>query len=564
MQPTGTKSARKPVLDHINRRTDVDLWLPWNLTPKTQSCSPVRTYLFTYSLALIFSTALTPAVILWARKHNLTDKPNARKIHSEPIACIGGIAIFCGAMLAILPILAIQNNIGDQLRRVTLKIIALLLCSTLMFAIGLYDDLKNTGVRTRLLVQFVAAMSVCLAGITIHNIHIRGLSTIELGWLGWPITILWIMGVTNAVNLTDGLDGHAAGISGIACAVMAILSVLQGNVVLAVIMLALFGSLTGFLFFNFYPARIFMGDCGSLFLGFTIATAAVLTASKSEALVGIGLPILVLGIPILDTLFSMLRRYLKRYGIMSPDRDHFHHKLIDKGFEQHHVAMIAYLITILVSTVGFLLLFTRGTFSIVLFLSCLSLLLVVFRVAGSFTLSQTLMSIRERSRLNERKRLECKNFEETRLQFQTATNFDQWWQCMCTAAKAFDFAQLSLQLSEKYDSADTLKWQNGYNYENDKDLENILQVKAPIKDRRHGLVHNINIHIVTNGSLESAGRRAALFTRLAEEYSLDSLENKRKEDSNTASKTPSTIRLIPKPKECGERKPVTSTQKRCI
>jgi UDP-GlcNAc:undecaprenyl-phosphate/decaprenyl-phosphate GlcNAc-1-phosphate transferase len=524
----------------------------------------MRTYLFTYSLALILSTVLTPAVIVWAGKRNLVDIPDARKIHSKPIACIGGIAIFCGAMLVLLPILVVQNNFGDQTRHVSVKIAVFLLSSTLMFAIGLYDDLKNARVRTRLVAQFVAALSVCLAGITVHTIHIRGLSTIELGWLSWPITIFWIMGVTNAINLTDGLDGHAAGISGIACVVLAILSVLQGNVALAVIMFALFGSLTGFLFFNFHPAKIFMGDCGSLFLGFTIATTAVLTASKSEALAGIGLPILVLGIPIFDTLISVLRRYLKRYGIMSPDRDHFHHKLIDKGLKQHQVAMIAYLITLCISAVGFLLLFTSRTFSIVLFLSCLVLLLIAFRVAGAFELGQTLKSIRVCRRLNRRKRLEHICFEETRLQLQTAKGVDQWWQCMCTAAKAFDFAQLVLQLSERNDTTNTLKWQNGNNDSTDIIIENILQVKAPIKDSRQNEVHNIDMHIMTNGSLESAGRRATLFTRLVDEFGLGSLEAIRCKGDDRTRDTPLTIKLVPKYEERSEREPPKSARKRCM
>lgn len=307
---------------------------------------------------------------------------------------------------------------------------------------------------------------------------------------------------------------------------MAILSVLQGNVVLAVIMLALFGSLTGFMLFNFYPAQEFMGDSGSLFLGFTIATASVLTASKSEALVGVGLPILVLGIPIFDTLISMLRRYLTRYGILSPDRSHFHHKLIDKGLKPHHVAVIAYAITAIVSAAGFLLLLTHGTFSIVLFVSCLGLFLVFFRVAGSYQLGQTLKNICKRWNVYEQKRLERENFEEAYLQFQTARDFDQWWQCMCTTAKAFDFARLSVQLSDRNDKPNILKWQNGYNYEVDKNLENILVLRTPIKGTKIDQVHKIDLHVILNGSLESAGRRATLFTRLVDEHGLDSLEAK--------------------------------------
>ena len=237
----------------------------------------------------------------------------------------------------------------------------LLLGSSALFVVGLCDDLKRLRIRTKLLAQCGGAILVCLAGVRIEEIVVRDLFTLELGNFGIIVTILWIIGITNAVNLIDGLDGLAAGISGIASAVIAVLALWQGNAVLAVVMLALCGSLTGFLFFNFHPAKIFMGDSGSLFLGFILAVSSVMTAAKSEALVGTCLPIIVLGIPIFDTFFSVLRRYLDRRGIMSPDRGHFHHVLLKRGLKQHHVAMLAYAITALVSGLGFVMIWTRST-----------------------------------------------------------------------------------------------------------------------------------------------------------------------------------------------------------
>ena len=495
----------------------------------------MKTYLFTYALALLLSTALTPVVIAWAQRRNLVDKPGVRKIHTGAIARVGGIAIFLGALLAVLPALVLINPIGEALRQLGPKISVLLVLATFIFLVGLYDDLKGIGARKKLAAQCLCACLVCLAGICVDTIHVRDLGTLHLGWLAWPVTILWIVGVTNAINLIDGLDGLAAGISGIACAVMAMLALWQGNVVLAVVMLALSGALTGFLFFNFHPARIFMGDCGSLFVGFLIATASVLTASKAEALVGIGLPMLVLGIPIFDTLLSILRRFLARRGIMSPDSSHFHHVLLRRGLRQHHVAIVAYCITLLVSGFGLFMMLTRSTFSVLLLISCFALLLMALRIAGAVRVKETLERTRNRISLLRQQNLERQSFEKARLNFRDAETFDQWWECMCKAAEVLDFARLSLEMANQEHarqpksptsksvapelrkaSATDLCWKNG-NTDDEMRTEDVLQMKIPLNGQQRGGAQYFKIDIETNGSLESAARRAALFARLADE-----------------------------------------------
>lgn len=485
----------------------------------------MKTYLFTYCFALLVATGLTPLVILWAGKKGYVDRPDVRKIHRIPIARVGGISIFLGAILAISSVLAVQNNIGESFRISVLEMMALLIGSVLVFLVGLYDDFKEAKIRTKLGVEILSALLVMGAGIHVEAIHIRGMPPISLGLWGYVITFVWIIGITNALNLIDGLDGLAAGISAIACGVMAALSIWQGNVMLAIIMLALVGSLTGFLLFNFYPARIFMGDSGSLFLGFVIATSSVLTASKAEALVGIGLPILVLGIPIFDTLFSILRRILQRRGIMSPDNGHFHHKLIERGFRQHHVAVVAYMITFGLTALGLFMLLTHSTGSIAVFLACLVLLLVVFRMAGIIEIKKTYSDIVGRVELAHAKRMERKQFEEAQLHFRDAQTFDQWWECLCRAAKILDFSRMSFEMARRDNRTKILAWQkNGDSQaEVDEHLEELLNVKVPIADRRKGESPCIDIHIVSKGSLESVGRRIALFGRLTDEFRLDQL-----------------------------------------
>lgn len=486
----------------------------------------MKTYILTYCLALLVSTGLTPILIRWADKKHLVDVPDVRKIHRKPIARLGGIAIFIGTMLAIFPLLWLDNNIGEVFRDIWIKVVCMLAAASLMFIVGLIDDLKGLRVIVKLSAQILAGLIVCAAGIHIDKLGIKDYVSIELGLLSIPFTLCWIIGITNAVNLIDGLDGLAGGICAIACGAMACLSIIQGNTILATLMLATFGALTGFLLFNFHPAKIFMGDGGSLFLGFTIATASVLTTSKSEALVGFGLPVLVLGIPIFDTLLSIMRRFLNRRGIMSPDRGHFHHLLLDRGFKQHHVAIIAYMITLAASGVGFLLLVTNRATSLAIFLVGLTILLVAFKIVGSVKIRDTLDDIRMRSRIAQMQRIERKKYEESQMEFDSAENFEQWWACMCKAAEALDFARVSMELASQDGQVKTWQADTAMNAEDDEKLENFLQMKVPIKDPKNGHVHKIEIQVRTNGSLESAGRRAALFTRLADENRLDAFMKK--------------------------------------
>jgi UDP-GlcNAc:undecaprenyl-phosphate GlcNAc-1-phosphate transferase len=468
---------------------------------------------------------LTPLVTAWAGKRQLVDLPDPRKIHTKPIARLGGVAIFASTLMAVIPLLCLSNSIGDAFRTQWLKIVCLLTAATVIFVVGLCDDLKGLRVRTRLVGQLLATFIVCLAGIQIEKIVIKDLVTLDLGLFSWAFTFLWIIGVTNAVNLIDGLDGLAGGICAIACGAIAILSVLQGNIVLAIIMLALFGSLTGFLCFNFHPASIFMGDSGSLFLGFMVATASVFTTAKSETLIGFGLPILVLGIPIFDTLLSILRRFLKRHIIMSPDRGHFHHRLLDRGLKQHHVAIIAYLMTAAAAGIGLLLLLTSREASLAVFLFGLVAILLVFRGIGSVALRKTLQGIRDRTKLAQTQRIERKTYQESELALRTAEDFDQWWDCMCKAARALEFSRLCLKMDNNGSGQQVFNWNrhepSSLGDTDQKHEIDAYEGKMAIKNKANGHKGKFEFQIVQNGSLESAGRRATLFARLADEHGLD-------------------------------------------
>lgn len=484
---------------------------------------------------MLLAMAATPIVIMLTRRFNLVDAPGARKVHAAPVARLGGVAIFFAVIAMIVPVLLLRNTIGDSFRINAAKIVGLLAGGSVVFIVGLVDDLKGVRARCKLIAQIAAALVVCAAGARIRSLAVEDLFTVEFGLWSWPLTVFWIVGLTNAVNIIDGLDGLAAGISAIACGVIAILAVHSGQTMMAVIMLALLGALVGFLFFNFNPAKIFMGDCGSMFLGFTLASASVLCTTKSHALVGLALPVLALGIPIFDTLFSMLRRFLERRSMFSPDRAHFHHRLLDLGLSQHQVAIVAYSVTATVAGLGLFMIYTRSVATVAVFVCLLVIVLLVFRLVGSVRLRETVSGLRAKYDLQCQVKAELRDFEEVQLHFRNARTFDDWWQAACLAGEKLGAEKLSLDITTRANETKTLFWhrKNGHPESRHsgtnpgslklKANSQSLRAAVPVKDRRNGTSLRLIVDIPSNGSVESAGRKVALLARLAEEYNVNEL-----------------------------------------
>ena len=481
----------------------------------------MKTYLFTFSGAMLLAMAATPVVIMLTHRFNLVDARGARKVHAAPVARLGGIAIFIATIGMVLPVLMLRNVIGESFRVNITKIIALLIGCSIMFVVGMIDDLKGMRVRYKLLGELIAAAVICSLGIRIHGITAEGLFSIDFGLATqWALTMFWVVGVTNAVNIIDGLDGLAAGISAIACGVIAILAIHAGQSIMAILMLALLGAIVGFLFFNFNPAKIFMGDCGSLFLGFALASSSVLCTTKSHTIVGMALPILVLGIPIFDTLFSMLRRFLERRSVFAPDRAHFHHRLLDYGLGHQHVAVVAYIITATVGGLGLFMIYTQSTQTLVVFACLLFIIVLIFRLVGSVRLFETIAGLKTKYRIRRQVREEVSGFEEVQLHFRQAKTFDQWWQAVCLAGDKLGADGLALEIVTRNRQSRQLTWHRNGPQPAHVDSDHTLRTVVPINDRRTNSSLRLIVDIRTDGSLESAGRRAALFSRLLDEHSL--------------------------------------------
>ncbi|WP_339318563.1 MraY family glycosyltransferase [Paenibacillus sp. FSL R10-2734] len=299
-------------------------------------------YIAGFIVCMGLALGLTPLVKKLAIKIGATDVPNARKVHTKIMPRLGGLAIFLAFVLGLLAVLPI---IPYEFTPREVNFIKALLCGGgLIVLIGALDDRFELSAKVKLLGQIIAACIVVFGfGITVDFVNIpfnNTYSSLE-SWIAIPLTIFWIVGVTNAVNLIDGLDGLAAGVSGIAIATIAAMAFVMGNTMVAMLCLLLLGSIIGFLFFNFHPAKIFMGDTGSLFLGFCLALLALL-GFKQIAVVSFITPLLIIGVPLSDTFFAIVRRKLQKKPIFAPDKGHLHHCLRELGFSHRQTVLIIY------------------------------------------------------------------------------------------------------------------------------------------------------------------------------------------------------------------------------
>ena len=299
-------------------------------------------YMLAFVIAAGMALLVTPGVIWLAKKTGALDKPDARKVHKNPIPRIGGLGIYLAFMAAMAAVL-LMVEVDAEVRQ---EITGLMVGGSLIVALGLVDDYTNLPAKVKLLGQIVAACVLVLGfEVRIDFITDPFGDYLFLEFLAVPATIFWIVGLTNTVNLIDGLDGLAAGVSSIAAVTIFLVALQQGFMLVAVLTAALAGAAFGFLYYNFNPARIFMGDTGSMFLGFMLSGISVVGVMKSAAIVALVVPILALGLPILDTTFAIVRRWLAGEPIMKPDKGHLHHRLLNLGFTQRQAVLLMYVIS---------------------------------------------------------------------------------------------------------------------------------------------------------------------------------------------------------------------------
>ncbi len=304
-------------------------------------------YIMMLAVAFAISCVMTPVAIKLAPKVGAIDIPkDSRRMHSKPMPRFGGFAIFLGTEIS----LGIFCH-NDP------KVIAIIVGGALIYAVGVYDDIKGIRARFKFLLQILCAVAVYIGGIQIQFVKNP---FNEEAYIHFPvlisffITVIWIVGITNTINLIDGLDGLAAGVAAIASASISYTAILSGQYGVGLAMLAVTGGALGFLPFNFHPAKIFMGDSGSLFLGFMIASISILGSTKGATLIATIVPFLVLGLPIFDTAFAIIRRSVNGRPIMEADKGHLHHRIINTGIGQRRTVLIMYCISALMGVIAIL------------------------------------------------------------------------------------------------------------------------------------------------------------------------------------------------------------------
>ena len=295
--------------------------------------------LLAMGLAAVVSFLATPLVKTLACKVGAIDVPkDNRRMHKKPVPRLGGLAIFLGFMVSILLFVRIDH----QLR-------GILLGASIIVVLGVVDDMSPLRAYFKFCVQVAAALVAVFHGVVIEilsNPNVFANNPYwELNWLSIPITVLWIVGITNAVNLIDGLDGLACGVSTISAVSMLVIALLVSEGAVALVMASLVGACLGFMPYNRNPAKMFMGDTGSTFLGYILATISIQGLFKYYAIVSFAVPFLILGLPMFDTLFAIIRRLAHGQNPMAPDRGHIHHRLIDMGLNQKQAVAALYVIS---------------------------------------------------------------------------------------------------------------------------------------------------------------------------------------------------------------------------
>lgn len=314
-------------------------------------------------LTMFIALIVTPGIMKLSLKIDATDKPNHRKVHTDPVPTLGGLAIFISFLIGLI-ILQPENSYH----------LSIVVGAFIIILLGFFDDLYNLSPKIKFFVQILAAVLVVYwGGLQVEFINLPFGGKIEFGILSSIVTILWIVGVTNAINLIDGLDGLAAGISAIALLTIAGMAMIMGDVYVAIIALILFFSTVGFLRYNFFPAKIFMGDTGALFLGYMISVLSLL-GFKNITFISFLTPIFILAVPISDTLIAMVRRYINNQPITSADSSHLHHRLLKIGLSHKQAVIYLYVLSGLFSLAAILFSMTTIWGSIIIILTSLIVL----------------------------------------------------------------------------------------------------------------------------------------------------------------------------------------------
>jgi UDP-GlcNAc:undecaprenyl-phosphate GlcNAc-1-phosphate transferase len=351
-------------------------------------------------IAIVLACAITAGMTFWVRKWatrlGVVDVPGGRHVHAHVTPRLGGVAIIVGFFAPLAVLMWAETAVSREFAVQSSRVAGLVFGGFVVGVVGAVDDVRGLGPWRKLLAQAIAASIAYYAGYRIDAVNLPWLGEISFGWFAYPVTLFWFLGITNAINLIDGLDGLAAGVALFACASNLVLAFFNELHVVALLSACLAGALIGFLRYNFSPATIFMGDSGSMFIGFALAATSLVGATvKGSTAIGILAPVIALGIPIFDTMLAVLRRTLARQPIFQADRAHLHHKLVDMGLTHRTAVLVLYFgsIALAISALGVAI--GRDWQVGVALATVFVTMVTVVRVAGGFGLGSSKGSVND-------------------------------------------------------------------------------------------------------------------------------------------------------------------------
>ncbi|HEX3320292.1 MAG TPA: MraY family glycosyltransferase [Terriglobales bacterium] len=320
-------------------------------------------YLVVFGLSVVLSFIFTRSVRNLALSRGWVSAPSLeRHLHRDPLPRLGGVAIFTSFAVSLAIAQLIVWRHPEWPFPASAKALGTLLPpACIVFLLGIYDDVRGAGPYLKFTVQALAGTMLFAGGLRILDLPVL-FGTHDLPWfLGLPLTILWVLAITNAFNLIDGLDGLAAGSALFSTIVVFVVALLSGSSLVALLAIALAGSVLGFLRFNFNPATIFLGDGGSLFIGFMLSALALQGAQKAPTIIAVAIPVVSFGLPILETALSVMRRFISGRPVFTADREHIHHKLLQLGLSHRQVVIVLYAVSALFALLSLFLLWPTGS-----------------------------------------------------------------------------------------------------------------------------------------------------------------------------------------------------------
>jgi len=399
----------------------------------------LTTIIFTFFLAFLASFFLTPFVGKIARRFNIVDQPSGRKIHTKPIPRLGGVALFLSFFFPLI-LLFFNRGMYAEFIEPDLRLFFFVTGAVLIFGLGLRDDLRPLPSSIKFAGQILIAIFVYYGGIKITVVSVPFIDSIDFGIFSLPITVFWFVLVINAMNLADGLDGLAAGISLFVSITMLVICLTNGHILEAFGFAALGGSLIAFLRYNFNPASIFMGDSGSYFLGYVLASLSILGSIKGQVATAMIIPIIALGIPLIDTLLAPIRRFITGKKMFMPDNGHLHHSLIKLGYTQRRAVLIIYAFTIVLGLSSIVMIHSKDETAALVLLVIGSGVIMLGRYvgikffAGSGKISGWLHEVSDVTGITHERR----SFLSNQIAISNSNTMEELWETICSALEALE------------------------------------------------------------------------------------------------------------------------------